>query len=48
MDVPLQMGLCIKLECKPSPDFRKVYPMMLTKQTEMDMFLEEALATACI
>jgi hypothetical protein len=28
--------------------FRKVYPMTLTEQTEMDAFLEEALATGCI
>jgi hypothetical protein len=26
----------IKLECKPSPIFCKVYPMTLTEQTEMD------------
>jgi hypothetical protein len=38
----------IKLEREPSPGFRKVYPMTLTEQTEMDMFLEEALATGCI
>jgi hypothetical protein len=38
----------IELECKPSPGFRKVYLMMLTKQTEMDAFLEEALATGRI
>jgi hypothetical protein len=38
----------IELERKPSPGFRKVYPMMLTKQTEMDAFLEEALATGRI
>jgi hypothetical protein len=38
----------IELECKPSPGFRKVYPMTLTEQTEMDAFLEEALATRCI
>jgi hypothetical protein len=38
----------IKLECEPSPGFRKVYLMMLTKQTEMDALLEEALATGCI
>jgi hypothetical protein len=35
----------IELERKPSPGFRKVYPMTLTEQTEMDAFLEEALAT---
>jgi hypothetical protein len=28
-----------ELECKPSPGFRKVYPMTLTEQTEMDTFL---------
>jgi hypothetical protein len=38
----------IELEGKPSPGFRKVYPMTLTEQTEMDTFLEEALATGCI
>jgi hypothetical protein len=38
----------IKLECEPSPGFRKVYPMTLIEQKEMDTFLEEALATACI
>jgi hypothetical protein len=38
----------IKLEHEPSPGFRKVYPMTLTEQTEMDAFLEEALATGCI
>jgi hypothetical protein len=38
----------IELECKPSPRFRKVYPMTLTEQTEMDTFLEEALATGRI
>jgi hypothetical protein len=38
----------IELERKPSPGFRKVYPMTLTEQTEMDTFLEEALATGHI
>jgi hypothetical protein len=38
----------IELECEPSPGFQKVYPMMLTEQTEMDAFLEEALATGHI
>jgi hypothetical protein len=38
----------IELEREPSPEFRKVYPMTLTEQTEMDTFLEEALATGCI
>jgi hypothetical protein len=35
----------IELESEPSPGFHKVYPMTLTEQTEMDAFLEEALAT---
>jgi hypothetical protein len=34
----------IELEHEPSPKFQKVYPMILTEQTEMDAFLEEALA----
>jgi hypothetical protein len=38
----------IELECEPSPGFHKVYPMTLTEQTEMDAFLEEALATGRI
>jgi hypothetical protein len=38
----------IDLEREPSPGFHKVYPMTLTGQTEMDAFLEEALATGCI
>jgi hypothetical protein len=38
----------IELECELSPGFCKVYPMNLTEQTEMDAFLEEALATGCI
>jgi hypothetical protein len=38
----------IELEHEPSPGFRKVYPMTLTEQTEMDAFLEEALATGRI
>jgi hypothetical protein len=38
----------IELECEPSPGFRKVYPMTLTEQMEMDAFLEEALATGRI
>jgi hypothetical protein len=38
----------IELEHKPSPGFRKVYPMTLTEQTEMDAFLKEALATGRI
>jgi hypothetical protein len=38
----------IELEREPSPGFCKVYPMTLTEQTEMDTFLEEALATGRI
>jgi hypothetical protein len=38
----------IELEREPSPGFRKVYLMTLTEQTEMDAFLEEALATGRI
>jgi hypothetical protein len=38
----------IELECEPSPGFCKVYPMTLMEQTEMDTFLEEALATGRI
>jgi hypothetical protein len=38
----------IELEREPSPRFCKVYPMTLTEQTEMDAFLEEALATGRI
>jgi hypothetical protein len=38
----------IELEREPSPRFHKVYPMTLTEQTEMDAFLEEALATGHI
>jgi hypothetical protein len=38
----------IELEHEPSPGFRKVYLMTLTEQTEMDAFLEEALATGRI
>jgi hypothetical protein len=38
----------IELECEPSPGFRKVYPMTLTEQKEMDTFLEEVLATGHI
>jgi hypothetical protein len=38
----------IELEHEPSPRFRKVYPMTLMEQTEMDTFLEEALATGHI
>jgi hypothetical protein len=38
----------IELEHEPSPRFHKVYVMTLTEQTEMDAFLEEALATGRI
>jgi hypothetical protein len=38
----------IELEREPSPRFCKVYLMTLTEQTEMDAFLEEALATGHI
>jgi hypothetical protein len=38
----------IELEHEPLPGFCKVYPMTLTEQTEMDTFLEEALATRYI
>jgi hypothetical protein len=38
----------IELEREPSPGYQKVYPMTLTEQTEMDAFLEEALATGRI
>jgi hypothetical protein len=38
----------IELEREPSPGFCKVYLMMLIEQTEMDAFLEEALATGRI
>jgi hypothetical protein len=38
----------IELEREPSPGFQKVYLMTLTEQTEMDAFLEEALATGHI
>jgi hypothetical protein len=41
-------GHAIELECEPSPGFHKVYLMTLTEQTEMDAFLEEALATGRI
>jgi hypothetical protein len=38
----------IELEREPLPGFCKVYPMTLMEQTEMDAFLEEALATGRI
>jgi hypothetical protein len=44
----LYRDYAIELERKLSPGFRKVYPMTLTEQTEMDAFLEAALATGRI
>src|ERR1700723_2684943 len=38
----------IELEREPAPGFRKVYPMTLEEQAELDAFLEEALATGRI
>jgi hypothetical protein len=38
----------IELEREPTPGFRKVYPMSLEEQAELDAFLEEALSTGCI
>jgi hypothetical protein len=38
----------IELEHEPSPGFHKVYLMTLTEKMEIDVFLEEALATGCI
>jgi hypothetical protein len=38
----------IELEREPSPGFCKVYPMSPEEQTELDVFLEEALATGRI
>jgi hypothetical protein len=38
----------IELDRDPAPGFRKVYPMSLEEQKEMDDFLEEALATGRI
>jgi hypothetical protein len=38
----------IELEREPSPVFHKVYLMTQTEQTEMDVFLEKALATGRI
>jgi hypothetical protein len=38
----------IEIECKPSPGFRKVNPMTLTEQKEMDKSQEKVLATGCI
>jgi hypothetical protein len=38
----------IELERKPLPGFRKVYPMSPEEQRELDVFLEEALATGRI
>jgi hypothetical protein len=44
----LKWDHAIELEREPLPGFRKVYPMTLTEQTEMDTFLEEVLATGHI
>jgi hypothetical protein len=44
----LKWDHAIELEHEPSPRFCKVYLMTLTEQTEMDAFLEEALATGRI
>jgi hypothetical protein len=38
----------IELECEPLPRFHKVYLMTPTEQTDMDAFLEKALATGHI
>src|SRR3981189_2885876 len=38
----------IELKREPSPGFRKVYPMSPEEQTELDAFLEKALATGRI
>jgi hypothetical protein len=38
----------IELEREPAPGFRKVYPMSLTEQAELDAFLDEALSTGKI
>jgi Reverse transcriptase (RNA-dependent DNA polymerase) len=38
----------IELERDPEPGFRKVYPMSLEEQAELDTFLEEALTTGRI
>jgi hypothetical protein len=38
----------IELERELSPGFKKVYPMTLTEQQEMDALLEEILATGSI
>jgi len=38
----------IELERDPEPGFRKVYPMTLEEQGELDAFLEEALSTGRI
>jgi RNase H-like domain found in reverse transcriptase/Reverse transcriptase (RNA-dependent DNA polymerase)/Integrase zinc binding domain/Chromo (CHRromatin Organisation MOdifier) domain len=35
----------IELEREPAPGFRKVYPMSVHEQAELDAFLEEALST---
>src|ERR1700726_2946381 len=38
----------IELESDPKPGFRKVYPMSLEEQAELDAFLEAALSTGRI
>jgi hypothetical protein len=38
----------IELECDPEPSFRKVYPMTLEEQGELNTFLEEALSAGRI
>jgi hypothetical protein len=38
----------IELKHEPLPGCRKVYPMSPEEQTELDTFLEDALATGCI
>jgi hypothetical protein len=36
------------MQCDPEPGFRKVYPMTLEEQGELNTFLEEALSAGCI
>jgi len=43
-----QWDHAIELEREPAPGFRKVYPMTLTEQAELDAFLHEALSTGKI
>ena len=45
---PRKWDHAIELEREPSPGFRKVYPMTLEEQGELDAFLEEALRTGRI